>query len=306
MENQNYQTENKLIFSKTKEPERQIRVLNRIIFLVGSCFILTLVVNAQIGIVDRDAKSKPTLVILGTYHMGNARNNVVNGKVDEVTTPERQRQLVELVEKLKKFKPTRIAVECDIEDDAKTQGIYDKYLSGKYQLTKNETNQIGFRLAKDSGHKKVYCIDWGIFPDDPLYHYEKYASKDAELDSFLKGVYRNLKEEVDAEHEKLFKLSITDQLILMNQSERMEKDHQRYFDLMRIGRGKEYVGANYLSWWYRRNMIILNNIIRITDSPNDRILVIYGAGHTKLLTQFAKESGFYNVKSPLKYLKNKK
>lgn len=277
-------------------------------FLFVFCFLFlsSFTVKAQVGIVDRDARIKPALVILGTYHMGTPGKNVVNGKVDDITSPERQKQVVELVEKLKKFKPTKIVVECDIEDDAKTQEIYNKYLSGSYQLSKNETNQIGFRLAKELGHKKVYCVDWGIFPDDPLYNYEKYASKDPELDGFLKGVYRNLKKEIDAEYEKLFTLPVIDQLILFNQPDRMEKDHQRYFNYVRIGRGKEYVGANYLSWWYGRNMKILTNIIRLTDSPNDRILVIYGAGHNKLLNQFAKESGFYNVESPLKYLKSKK
>jgi Family of unknown function (DUF5694) len=272
------------------------------LFLILSTFDA----RAQTGIVDRDARIKPTLVILGTYHMGTPGNNVVNPKVNDVTTPERQKQIVELVEKLKKFRPTKIVVEIDIEDDAKTQGIYDQYLSGNYQLSKNETNQIGFRLAKELGHKKVYCVDWSEFWDDPAIDYQKYASKDTELDGFLKGVYRNLKKEIDAEYAKLFPLSITDQLILVNQPDRMEKDHKFYFDLMRIGRGKEYAGANYVAWWYRRNMTILTNIIRITDSPNDRILVIYGAGHNKLLTQFAKESGFYNVESPLKYLQSKK
>ncbi|HEX8472814.1 MAG TPA: DUF5694 domain-containing protein [Pyrinomonadaceae bacterium] len=278
------------------------------IFLFGFCslFLSTFAVKAQIGIVDRYAETKPALVVLGTYHMGTPGNNVVNGKVDDVTSPERQKQIVQLIEKLKKFKPTKIVVECDLEKDAKTQEIYDKYLSGNYQLSKNETNQIGFRLAKEAGLKKVYCVDWSDFWDDPSISYEKYASKDAELDSFLKGVYRNLKKEVDEEHEKLFSLSITDQLILLNQPDRIEKNHKIYYDLMRIGRGKDYIGANYVSWWYRRNLTILDNIIRITDSPNDRILVIYGSGHLKLLTQFAKESDFYDVESPLKYLQCKK
>lgn len=279
---------------------------NFFLFVFCFLFLSAFAVKAQVGIVDQDAKTKPTLVVLGTYHMGTPGNNVINGKVDDISTPERQKQIIELVEKLKKLKPTKIAVECDIEDDAKTQEIYDKYLSGKYELTKNETNQIGFRLAKDAGLKKVYCVDWGIFPDDPLYNYGNYAAKDAELDKFLKGVFQKIKKRIDAENEKLFKLSVTDQLILLNQPARIEKDHQDYFDLMRIGRGSEYVGANYLSWWYGRNMKILTNIIRMTDSPNDRILVIYGAGHNKLLTQFAKESDFYNVESPLKYLKIEK
>jgi Family of unknown function (DUF5694) len=276
------------------------------IFLFGLCFLSAFAVKAQIGIVDRDAKAKPTIVFLGTYHMGTPGNNMVNPKVNDVSTPERQKQIVELVEKLKQFKPTKIVVEIDVEDDAKTQEIYDKYLSGNYQLSKNETNQIGFRLAKELGHKKVYCVDWSDFWDDPSISYEKYASKDAESDSFLKGVYQNLKKETDAQFEKLYPLPIIDQLILLNQPDQWEKDHKIYFDIMRIGRGKEYPGAGYVSWLYRRNLVILTNIIRITDSPNDRILVIYGNGHNKLLTQLTKESGFYNVESPLKYLESKK
>ena len=98
---------------------------------------------------------------------------------------------------------------------------------------------------------------------------------------------------------------MTDQLIFLNQPERWDKSHQIYFEIMRIGRGQEYVGANYLSWLYGRNMKIFN-IIRIIDSMDDRILVVYGNGHNKLLNQFAKESEFYNVESPLRYLKGKK
>ena len=277
------------------------------IFLLVFCFLLTPGVKAQIGIVDQNAKKKPTLVILGTYHMGTPGNNVVNPKVADISTPERQKQMVELVKKLKNFKPSKIVVECDHpEADAKTQENYDKYLSGNYQLSKNETDQIGFRLAKESGLKKVYCVDWSDFWNDPSINYMKHAAKDPELDSFLKGVNQKLKQETDAEFAKILPLPVTDQLIFMNQPERMEKDHKVYFDLMRIGRGNEYAGAGYLSWWYRRNLVILTNIIRLTDSMDDRILVVYGAGHNKLLNQLAKESDFYTVESPLKYLKGKK
>jgi uncharacterized protein DUF5694 len=268
------------------------------------CFLLlsTLAVKAQIGIVDRDAKSKPALVVLGTYHMGTPGNNVVNPKVADVSSPERQKQIVELVERLKNFRPTKIVVECDSEDNAKTQEVFNKYLAGQYQLSRNETNQIGFRLAKELGHKKVYCVDWSDFWDDPSINYLKYAPTDPELDAFLKKWQVNLKKEIDAEFAKILPLTITDQLIFLNQPDRIEKRHEGYYDIMRIGRGKEYVGAGYVSWWYRRNLVILTNIIRLTDSPGDRVLVIYGGGHSKLLTQFAKESGFYNVESPLKYL----
>ncbi len=86
----------------------------------------------------------------------------------------------------------------------------------------------------------------------------------------------------------------------------MEKDHKVYFDIMRIGRGNEYAGAGYFSWRYSQKLVILTNIIRLTDSPNDRILVsALGAGHNKLLNQLAKDQ-IFSVESPLKYLRSKK
>ncbi|HEV7642971.1 MAG TPA: DUF5694 domain-containing protein [Pyrinomonadaceae bacterium] len=278
------------------------------LILLGSCFLFLSFfdVKAQIGVVDRDAAIKPRFVFLGSYHMGTPGNNLVNPKVNDVTTPERQKQIAGLIDKLKKFKPTKIVLEIDSEDEAKTQETYRQYLAGTYQLSKNETNQIGFRLAKELGHKKLYCVDWSDDWDDPAINYEKFAAKDAEMDSYLKKVYQNLKKGIDAEFAKIAPLSIVDQLIFLNRPAHMEKDHKVYFDFMRIGRGKNYAGANYVSWWYRRNMAILTNIIRLTDSPSDRILVIYGVGHAKLLTQFAKESGFYDVESPLKYLESKR
>lgn len=267
-------------------------------FLLVCCHLLI----GQVGIVDSKAVTKPELVILGTYHMGKAGNNVINTEYEDVTTPERQKQMVALIDRLKKFKPTKIVLECDIEDDKKIQKRFEKYLTGNYQLTRNETDQIGFRLAKELRHNRIYCVDWGIFPDDPLFNFQTYATKDPEMEKFLENLYAEWEVKAASEKEKLYSKSIIDQLIFINRPERIEKEHRVYFDIMRIGRGDEYVGANYLSWWYGRNMKILMNIIRITDSMDDRILAVYGAGHTKLLTQFAKESEFYTVKSPLQYL----
>ncbi|MEW6736827.1 MAG: DUF5694 domain-containing protein, partial [Acidobacteriota bacterium] len=70
----------------------------------------------------------------------------------------------------------------------------------------------------------------------------------------------------------------------------------------RIGLGDQYPGANWVQYWYGRNLKIFVNLMRITESPDDRILVIIGAGHLKLLKQFAEESGSFVLENPLKYL----
>jgi len=42
--------------------------------------------------------------------------------------------------------------------------------------------------------------------------------------------------------------------------------------------------------WYKRNLRIVVNINRITEPGKDRILVIIGAGHLKLLKEFAADA----------------
>ncbi len=69
--------------------ERFVKLIEKIfLFVFYFPFLSTFAVNAQIGIVDQNAKTKPTLVVLGTYHMGTPGNNVVNPKVADITIPD--------------------------------------------------------------------------------------------------------------------------------------------------------------------------------------------------------------------------
>jgi hypothetical protein len=281
--------------------------LHKRFFLIGFCFLFlsTFGVTAQTGIVDSDAATKPALVILGSYHMANPGLDRAKSEVDDVLQPKRQKEILELVELLNRFKPTKIAVECSPENEPKIVNAYQKYLKGESELERGEEQQIGFRLAKTARLEKLDCVDWNDYPpgDFSNYDYDEFAQKDAELKSFLEKHTQKVQASV-TERDKIFiNLSVLEQFKFLNQPANLEASHRSYFDFVRIGRGSQYVGANYLSHWYGRNMKIFANLIRITDSPTDRVLVIYGAGHAKLLNQFAQESGYYDVESPLKYLK---
>ena len=257
---------------------------------------------AQVGIVDQKATKKPTIVFIGTYHMGTQGNNVFKGSYDDVLSPKRQKELQVLLQKLKSFNPTKILVERDVTDSAKVLNRYKSYLKNEFKLTRNEVHQIGFKLAKRLNHEKIYAVDWGIFPEDKLYWYETYANKDPKLKEYLSKMREKQGMRFEKWNERFNKLTIIEQIRELNRKDKIESSHDAYFEIMRIGKGDEYVGANYLSWWYGRNMKILVNIIRITESADDRILVIYGSGHSKLLNQLTKESLYYNVIDPMKVL----
>jgi hypothetical protein len=52
-----------------------------------------------------------------------------------------------------------------------------------------------------------------------------------------------------------------------------------------MGEPGDYAGPDLLASWYQRNIRIYNNIAAIIESPNERVLVIYGAGHLGWLRQ---------------------
>ena len=257
---------------------------------------------------------KPTVMILGSAHLSNPGADVFNRKMDDVLSPKRQREIEQLVEQLKEFKPTKIAFERDKKTNgAGTQAEYQDYLKGTYKLKRNEHDQIGFRLAKQMGHPKVYCVDYWpdehpFFPkgfDRDLTDYRKFAKIHGQehlLSVPPKGQITKDKDGTTWIEPEKYE-PIIDMYIRLNQPEWSRSSHQQYLRLARIGLDNAYPGANWMAhWWYDRDLKIFVNLTRITESPDDRILLVIGAGHIFQIEQFLKDSGDYIVESPLKYL----
>ncbi|GAA0492729.1 hypothetical protein GCM10008986_18880 [Salinibacillus aidingensis] len=83
----------------------------------------------------------------------------------------------------------------------------------------------------------------------------------------------------------------------------IKKHHEMYLQVSRIGKGTEYVGIDWVRWWYQRNLIIYSNIAKLAQSSSDRILLIIGAGHAYILSQLLADSGLFEVIPVNKYLK---
>jgi len=58
--------------------------------------------------------ARPEILVLGTYHMANPGQDVFNMHADSVLSPKRQQEVAQLIEVLKKFRPTKIAVEASV------------------------------------------------------------------------------------------------------------------------------------------------------------------------------------------------
>lgn len=215
------------------------------------------------------------VLVLGVYHMSNPGHDLFNTQADDVLAPKRQAEIAQLIATLKKFQPTKIAVEADFSD-SRTSRNYNDYLAGTHQLTSNEVEQIGFRLARELGHQTVYPVDAdGEFPFQHLVNYAKAAGRSAELNALLDQVGAMVKEQAAylASH------TVLETLLYMNSDEHVARDVGFYYREAQFGEPWDWAGADLVADWFRRNMRIYGNVTRLIGSPSDRVLVIFGAGH---------------------------
>ncbi len=247
--------------------------------------LLTLTAIAQVA-GAQTAPSPPAalraeVLVLGTYHMANPGHDIFNTQADDVLAPARQKDLAELSAVLAKFRPTKIAIESNYGEE-KYSKRYAEYLAGTYALSRNEIEQIGFRLAKDVGHATVYPVDAdGDFPFQRVVNYTKATGQSAGLEAIMADIGKMVK----AQDEYLKTHTVLQTLLQMNSDKQVAEDIGFYHLEARYGEPGDYAGPDLLAEWYRRNIRIYNNVMKLVATPQDRILVIFGAGHLGWLRQ---------------------
>lgn len=226
-------------------------------------------------------------------------SDMIEVEKDSMLSIQRQKEIEEVLGYLKKFEPTKIALEVEKKKNGLINEEYTRYLKGDYQLQEDEIDQIGYRLAKELGHQDVYAVDW----------MEQGARQRGigEVAEWTKEHQPALYEEI---FEPFYQLdnttsgkSVKELLLYHNQSEIIGQTHRSYVNMARIKEAEQYVGMDWLIWWYQRNLILFSNLSDLAVSPDERILFIVGGSHVKIIENFAKESGLFECVPVQSYLK---
>ena len=219
--------------------------------------------------------ARAEVLVLGVYHMANPGRDIFNMQADDVLAPKRQAEIAQLVDVLARFQPTKIAIERDAWDTRSAKDYAD-YLAGAHELTRNEIEQVGFRLARKLGHKTVYPVDAdGEFPFPRVVNYAKASGRTRELDALQADVGAMVK----AQGEYLASHTVLETLLYMNAEGKVAQDVGFYYRELHFGEPGDWAGADLVADWFRRNARISANIARLLDSPGERVLAIFGAGH---------------------------
>ncbi|PAD35494.1 DUF5694 domain-containing protein [Terribacillus saccharophilus] len=250
-------------------------------------------------------KRKPSVLVLGTYHMGDRGNqDIYKHNMSDVKAEKQQKEIKEVIECIKAFNPTKIAVEFETIRADILDAQYKHYIRNEIEneLERDEIHQFGFRLAKKLGHEKIYPVDWnrpvGGVPLGYVYDFLKDSDQ---------PLYDQVVEEGEKNNKKVQSLintkSIREVLVYLNNPHNIKKQQAMYMKFALAAFEDFYVGIDWLTnYWYRRNLIIFTNIKRLVQKSDERILVIYGAGHKYLLDNFFNESAMFHVHAVSEYL----
>ncbi|MDX5438044.1 MAG: DUF5694 domain-containing protein, partial [Pontibacter sp.] len=184
-----------------------------------------------------EQEKRAQVMLLGTFHFSHRNLDIIKTEKSEqldVMTPESQQDIRKITGKLAKFRPTKIAIESFPENQPKIDSLYQAYLEGRYELKADEIDQLAFRLAKQLGHKRVYCINaWGdldTFQKPGATKFEVREDKKERLEKFweymqAKTIERGkIDEELYSQKGSLYQV-----LLKYNHPESIRRKHEKYF-----------------------------------------------------------------------------
>lgn len=248
---------------------------------------------------DYFTNPKTKVLVVGSFHFDypnlDAHKTNKEDQVD-VLSPKTAKEVTELVEYIKKFKPTKIAIEA--WPNWKANQKLKEYNEGKHRDKRDERYQLAMRIARELKINELFSIDAESILDDLEKHFGKTDS----------AFFKNLSKDYDfrsddqisqqfiafykSSEPKNFK-SLLDTFTYMNSKESHEYGYGAY--LSGDFKLREYDGADMLAlYWYSRNLRMFRNIQNIPHNSEDRILVIAGNGHAAVLRQLFTSSAEYD------------
>lgn len=246
---------------------------------------ISVCIAAMLLLLSATAQNKPPVkvLLLGVFHFSNPGLDVAKFKSADILSEQRQKEVLQVVEKLKKLSPDKIFIEDIPEEQSRVDSLLEQYKKGQYTLTANEVDQLGLRLAKELNLPKLYPVDYrdADFPFDSLMK----SAADAGQTDIINFVQHIIDTVQTSFNEALQKSTISQMLLRENTPASIKLQNEFYFKLLSVGKEGNHIGSYLVSEWWRRNMIIYENILKRLDGNEKSILVIFGSGHTALLNQ---------------------
>jgi hypothetical protein len=250
-----------------------------------------------------NGKNLTQVLLVGSWHFGypglDAHVKDEKNRIN-IYSERRQKELNVLIDYLSLFKPTKILVESG-PITGYLEYNYNQWKAGKEDLMPSESSQIGMRLVERFKLDTIYGVDdWPLIMD---LHYDSLLANITYLDSIYKRHYFGGSDTIQKlyskfyKHEEMFQYNNT--LLESFKYLNTDKVLNRYFGSYITGGqfvSEEKEGPDALSmFWLNRNLRIYRNIQRIRTNEDDKVLILFGAGHIPILKWFFECSPEYKL-----------
>ena len=226
----------------------------------------------------QEAPEPAQVMVVGVFHF-EASGDPLNPTIEDLDSPERQAQIIEVVERLAAFEPTVVAIEAETDAAIVTER-YGRYLAGATELGSGEREQIGFRLAEAAGLAAVHGVDsFEPLDIEGLLAWAGEHGQGMVAQQALGGYVMATRPWAKAVASGA---PVGEALAAFNDPATDAAIHRGAMQLLRVGAPDDPAGANLLEDWHGRNLRIASNILRLAQ-PGERIVVLFGANHRTLL-----------------------
>ncbi len=257
---------------------------------------------SQSNLAQHNKKIKVLLV--GTYHFANPGADKFNVDADDHMSEMRQKEILEVVNSLAKFKPEKVFIENGVKWSSEADNFFQQYKDEKVDINQkgmtSEKFQIGFRLAKKMNNNHIYSVDvQGKWFEDKV---QRYADS-VGMKSYTEMV-KNTFAYVDSLNVFFRNHTVLENLYYLNNpDQQLTKNHLIYNNVFtRVGAGDNYIGADLVSEWYKRNLKIYSNILNNISPSDTAIVILFGNGHIHILRQLFQDNPGFDVVDTRSYL----
>lgn len=256
-----------------------------------TAFILLIQISSIVFGQETD-KDRIKVLNFATFHLSGS-SDAISSSVN-INNPEVKKEIEKIVNKLVEFKPTIICVEVPVSSSAGTNRIYQEYKVDQSNTTNwsEEINSIAFEVGRLSGVKNIYGIDSRLMFDYPKL--TAMAKTSESIKNYIGEYVKNL--------EKINDLGILAKYRVYNTDKFKAETLDFYNTLAVMHTPGNHEGAEIISDFYQRNLMIYSNFNDVPKNNGDRILIILGGTHSAYLDFFMRDHPVYELVNPQDFL----
>lgn len=248
---------------------------------------IILLLMLGVSVVATAQSKKKQILLIGTFHFENPGYDVAKVNTFDVMTPKSQKELESMTNQIKKFGPDKVFVEWEYKKQEQLDKFYKRNLDSLLAKNADERVQLALRVAKKLNHKTMYAIDYTEtgFPYEMMLKGMELAGQQELMEKNTKI----MKEYENDTNKKIATYSLTDLIVYLNSKEHTDSDIQWYIGVAnKAGKTDNFIGAFLVSEWYKRNLYMYSLVQKITESKDEKVMVLLGAGHISMFREFIK------------------